>query len=297
MHTVLVVDDSAVDRKLAGNLLESAPNIQVCYAEDGSQALLKIGTEFPDLVVTDLQMPKLDGLELVTSISKNYPEIPVVLMTAHGSEVIAAKALASGAASFVPKSRLGENLIETVAQILLLADNDSRFKKIVRCMMKTEFEFELENDLSIIAPIVEMIQQLSLTQRMMTKNSRVQMGVALEHALLNAMIRGNLELSREDMPVLNRNLVEDRAANSACRGRRVYFRCLVTRNKIEFLIRNEGPGFDAAGILRSPNPDFTQAGAGRGLVLIQAFMDQVKFGGGGRDLLMSKSLGGNKNYD
>ena len=92
MPTILVVDDTAVDRRLAGGLLENAPNVDVCYAANGNEALLRIGSNLPDLVLTDLQMTDLDGLELVTSINERYPEIPVVLMTAHGSEVIAAGA-------------------------------------------------------------------------------------------------------------------------------------------------------------------------------------------------------------
>ena len=99
MPTVLVVDDAAVDRKLAGGLLERSPNLQVSYAENGNDALSQIKHQAPDLVLTDLQMPDIDGLQLVTSIGQDHPNIPVVLMTAHGSEVVAAQALANGAAS------------------------------------------------------------------------------------------------------------------------------------------------------------------------------------------------------
>jgi len=53
MATILVVDDTAVDRKLAGGLLESTENLDVCYAENGKEALQQIGINVPDLVVTD----------------------------------------------------------------------------------------------------------------------------------------------------------------------------------------------------------------------------------------------------
>jgi len=288
MPTILVVDDTAVDRRLAGGLLEASPNLEVCYAENGAQALLKIGVELPDLVVTDLQMPELDGLELVTTISEKYPDVPVVLMTAHGSEVVAAQALANGAASFVPKSELAENLLETVMHILVMAETDSRFKKLVRCTRKTEFEFDLENDPSIIDPLIEMLQQLALSQGLLTQNNRVQMGVALEHAILNAMIRGNLELSRSDMPVMNRNLIEERSKKEPYRKRRVYFRSLVTRERAEFTVRDEGSGFDTENILSSTDPNSFRDGTGRGLVLIQAFMDEVSFTDEGRELRMTK---------
>lgn len=288
MPTVLVVDDTAVDRRLAGGLLENAPNIEVSYAENGKQALLQIGTELPDLVVTDLQMPELDGLELVTAIGEKYPGLPVVLMTAHGSEVVAAQALANGAASFVPKSELAENLLQTVMHILVMSETDSRYKKLVSCATKTDFEFDLENDPSIIDPLIDMVQQVAISQGLLSQNNRVQLGVALEHALLNAMIRGNLELTREEMPVISRSMVQKRMTEAPYDQRRVYFRSLVTPSSAQFTIRDEGPGFDIDTLPEVSDPDSFRDGSGRGLVLIQAFMDEVEFNENGNELKVTK---------
>ena len=80
MPTVMVVDDTAVDRRLAGGLLERATNLNVCYAHDGDEALTLVGQEMPDLVLTDLQMPNVDGLQLVNVLRERYPGIPVVLI-------------------------------------------------------------------------------------------------------------------------------------------------------------------------------------------------------------------------
>lgn len=288
MPNILVVDDTAVDRRLAGGLLEHAPNMDVSYAENGKQALLQIGTELPDLVVTDLQMPELDGLELVTAICEKYPELPVVLMTAHGSEVVAAQALANGAASFVPKSELAENLLQTVMHILVMSESDSRYKKLVSCATKTDFEFDLDNDPSIIDPLIDMVQQVAISQGLLSQNNRVQLGVALEHALLNAMIRGNLELTREEMPVISRAMVDKRRAENPYQERHVYFRSLVTRESAQFTIRDEGPGFDTETIPEVTDPECFRDGFGRGLVLIQAFMDDVEFNEAGNELKVTK---------
>ncbi len=288
MPTVLIVDDTAVDRRLAGGLLESTPNLEVCYAENGREALVQIGTSLPDLVVTDLQMPDLDGLELVTTIGERYPDVPVVLMTAHGSENIAAQALASGAASFVPKSELAENLVETVMHVLMMSESDARYKKLVSCATKTEFEFSLENDPSIIDPLIEMIQQVALSQGLLSSNSRVQLGVALEHALSNAIVRGNLEIDRNEVPVISKAIVEERAKQAPYCNRRVFFRALVTPEAVEFTIRDMGPGFDTSSIPHSSDPESFRDGRGRGLVLIQAFMDEVEFSPDGTELRMKK---------
>lgn len=289
MPTVLVVDDTAVDRRLAGGLLETAPDLDVCYAQDGNEALLQIGNELPDLVLTDLQMPNLDGLELVNSISDRYPDIPVVLMTAHGSEVIAAQALASGAASYVPKSDLADNLVETVMHILAMSDSDARYKKLMRCAKKVDFEFDLENDIKIIDPLIDLIQQVVSSQDILDSSSRVRMCVAVEHALQNAMLRGNLEINREEYPVVSPAIVEEKSLQPEFKDRRVNFRVVVTNDQVEFSVRDQGQGFDTSNIPKAADPESFKDGIGRGLVLIQAFMDTVEFNNGGREIRLVKN--------
>ena len=93
---LLVVDDSAMDRRLVGGILEKNPDWSILYAVNGKQAIEEIEKHIPDLVLTDMQMPEMNGLELVTAIKEDYPLIPVVLMTAQGSEEIAVQALRRG---------------------------------------------------------------------------------------------------------------------------------------------------------------------------------------------------------
>ncbi len=288
MPTVMVVDDAAVDRRLAGGLLENAPNLNVCYAHDGEEALIKIGQEMPDLVVTDLQMPHVDGLALVNSLQERYPEVPVVLMTAQGSEVIAAQALANGAASYIPKNELAASLVETVMQILAMTNSDTRYRKLIGCATKTEFEFLLENDFDIIEPLIELIQQVNSSQGTLDSAACIRIGVAVEHALSNAMFRGNLEMSREQFPVLNRSIVRERLEQVDFDDRKVFFRMLVTADAVRFTIKDDGPGFDTTSIPEASDPDSFRDGAGRGLVLIQTFMDRVEYDPKGNSVQMIK---------
>lgn len=288
MPTVLVVDDTAVDRRLAGGLLENAPDLNVCYAQNGREALLQIGNELPDLVLTDLQMPDLDGLQLVNSITERYPDVPVVLMTAHGSEVIAAQALASGAASYVPKSDLAENLVETVMHILAMSDSDARYKKLMRSAKKVDFEFDLDNDLKVLDPLIDLVQQVVSSQELFDSTNRVRMCVAVEHALQNAILRGNLEINRSEFPVVNPSFVEEKAQKPPFNERKVYFRFTVTQDSAEFIIRDQGPGFDISTLPQAEDPDSFRDGIGRGHVLMQAFMNSVEFLDDGREVRMKK---------
>src|SRR5436853_4700871 len=95
-RTALVVDDSPMDRLLAGSLLQNLGGWTVLTATNGVEALELLKSETPDIVLTDLQMPEMDGLQLVQAVRSTYPMVPVILMTSHGSEDIAIQALKSG---------------------------------------------------------------------------------------------------------------------------------------------------------------------------------------------------------
>lgn len=288
MPRILVVDDTAVDRRLAGGLLDSEPSLEVSYANDVTDALKQISDHLPDLVVTDLQMPEYDGLHLVNEINEKYPDVPVVLITAHGSENIAAQALASGAASYVPKSDLANSLYETVMYVLSLNSVQTSNSRLMSCIRESNFEFELDNDLTLIEPLVEMMQEIVGSMEMFDQRCRVQLGVALENAFSNAMCRGNLDMSREDWPVLSPEAVNSRAKQEPYRDRKVHFQAKISTEKVEFTMRDQGEGFDTTQLPDASNPDSFRDGIGRGLVLIQAFMDEVAFSDGGRQLEMAK---------
>lgn len=288
MAGILIVDDTAVDRRLAGGLLESDPTLDVSYAKDVQEALAQISNQLPDLVVTDLQMPEYDGLHLVNEINEKFPELPVVLITAHGSENIAAQALASGAASYVPKSDLANSLYETVMYVLSLSRSNSRNRKLMSCARKTDFEFSLDNDIELIEPLIDMVQEIVASQEILSQRCQVQLGVALENALTNAMFRGNLAMSREEFPVLSREAIANRSRTEPYKDRKVSFHALITQDKVEFHVKDEGDGFDTTNLPEASNPESFRDGVGRGLVLIQAFMDEVNYEDSGRSLGMSK---------
>jgi CheY-like chemotaxis protein len=103
---VLVVDDSPVDRQLVGGLVNSQPGWQVFFASNGAEALEFLKNCNPDVILTDLLMPDVDGVELVQKIRKEFSKIPIILMTAHGNEELAVRVLRAGAASYVPKKLL-----------------------------------------------------------------------------------------------------------------------------------------------------------------------------------------------
>src|SRR5436190_11175150 len=122
MPTVLVVDDAAVDRKLVGGLLAKGTGLQVQFAASGEEALERLSAINPAVIVTDLVMPGMSGLELVARVVEQNAGIPVILMTGKGSEEIAVKALTAGAASYVPQGHFHRQLLTSVSAVLDTVD-------------------------------------------------------------------------------------------------------------------------------------------------------------------------------
>jgi len=194
MPTILIVDDSATDRMLAGGLLAEHGDFHVEYAVNGSDAIIKLELHVPDVVVTDMDMPELNGLELVSIIRKAYPLVPVVLMTARGSEDLALQALRAGAASYVPKRLLSAELLETVLQVYSAAREDRGRIRLMRRMTEQQVQFTIENDHELISSLVQYLKDGAAAMGICDESERVRTGVALQEALTNACLHGNLEV-------------------------------------------------------------------------------------------------------
>src|SRR5215472_490284 len=99
---VLVVDDDRAVRTVLCALLVRA-GIQTIEAGNGEEALALIAREPVDLVVTDLRMPVMDGMRLLGEVAARWGDLPVIVLTAHGTIPLAVEAMKAGAADFIMK--------------------------------------------------------------------------------------------------------------------------------------------------------------------------------------------------
>jgi CheY-like chemotaxis protein len=292
MAKILVVDDSAVDRRLAGNLLEKGGDLTALYAADGKEALAALERDPPDLVLTDLQMPAMNGLELVEEVKRKYPSIPVILMTAHGSEEIAIQALQRGAASYVPKRNLAQDLLETVTSVMEVAGSKRHQERLLdECWMQTESFFRLPNDLGSIAPLISLLQDNLTRMKVCDENGLIRVAVALREALSNAILHGNLEISselRDQEGGSYYSLMEERRNQEPYDDRYVHIVAKESRSEAMYIIRDEGPGFDPALLPDPTDPANLEKVSGRGLLLIRTFMDEVSHNKKGNEITMIK---------
>jgi CheY-like chemotaxis protein len=287
MPKILVVDDSPVDRQLVLGLLTKRPGLTAVEKRtglaaaavgSGKEALDVIDRDMPDLVLTDLQMPEMNGLELVEAVKARYPHLPVILMTAHGSEDIALQALQRGAAGYVPKRNLARDLLDTIDSTLHAAAAEKDEERVLRCLTEAESSFVLENDVSLVMPLVRHLEEPLKSLKLCNANGLLRTAVSLREALANAIEHGNLELSsdlRDTDERAYKQLREQRRLQEPYASRRVYVQATFTPREAAYVVRDEGPGFEVAGLPDHKDPAALEKNDRRGLFLIRTFMDQV----------------------
>ena len=119
LRTVLVVDDSLTVRKATEDLL-SRSGYQVVLAADGREAIERISIQVPDLVITDLEMPQMDGIGLTDYIRKkmNLLKLPIIMITSRAGDKFQNKALEVGVNQFMPKPYQDATLLTTIAELI-----------------------------------------------------------------------------------------------------------------------------------------------------------------------------------
>lgn len=291
MPTILVVDDDEIHRELTSRCLGEIPDLRILFATEGGEALKQIAEQPPDLVLTDLLMPGMDGLQLVERVQRTHPSIPTILMTSFGGEQTVLQALAAGAASYVSKKDIRHHLVRTVEQVLDVARARRQRDRIFQYLGSSETRFELENDPELIPPLIGFFQDNLLRLGFGDDGVRTQMGMALMEALSNAMLHGNLELSsdlRNDGPDEYLAWAERRRREPPYASRRIHIAASERRDQVLYIVRDEGPGFDPHTLPDPTAPENMVRVCGRGILLIRSFMDQVEYNERGNEVTMLK---------
>lgn len=115
---ILLVDDHPVVRQGLRTLLQGRSELEVVdEASDGLEAVQKVGSLQPDVVVLDVTMPRMNGIEACRIIKQKNPGLEVLFVTQHDSPQMMREALAAGARGYVVKSNLARDLVEAVEAV------------------------------------------------------------------------------------------------------------------------------------------------------------------------------------
>ena len=115
---ILIADDHEIFRRGLRSLLESHTNWEVCgEAVNGREAIQRVQELKPDVVVLDVTMPQMNGLEAAREICRNIPGSKVVILSQHEASVMKQSAIAAGAGAYVTKSEVSRELMSAIETI------------------------------------------------------------------------------------------------------------------------------------------------------------------------------------
>lgn len=250
---ILVVDDEWAVVDLLSRFL-TKKGYKVTTACDGREAWELFQSQAFDLVLSDVRMPTLSGLQLLEEIKRANPRIPVILISGYGEVDIVVKALKAGAENFMAKPlRLDalERLVEQSLAISCLQPGASMQQTKVRQMTQIESRSRSEYISEIIYQISLSAVAVGFARHDLDNNVKL----ALVEALTNAMEHGN----RWDEEKL------------------VMVKSWAERERLEVFIQDQGPGFDYQERTDPTNDENLLRERGRGIFLMRAIMDEVRF--------------------
>jgi len=115
---IVVADDHPLIRRGVRAVLSMVADVLVVgEAEDGAQAVALYRTLLPDLILLDLQMPKVDGIEAIEQIRQDFPQAKILVLTTYSGDAQALRALRAGALGYILKSNLHDELIEAIQSV------------------------------------------------------------------------------------------------------------------------------------------------------------------------------------
>jgi DNA-binding response OmpR family regulator len=288
LHFLIVDDNPTITRLIELQMTKAGYRCDT--AANGAEALAKINSADFDLVISDISMPGMTGLELLKAIKQKKPQLQVLIITGHATIDNAVEALRLGAINFITKPIKFNEVFVTIDKIL---DLNNR-KKVLRTASKY-FLYESRHfaiptgDLSVselATYLTEPLKQVLLVDP--TCTSSVTM--ALYEALVNAVEHGNLELdsavkfSNTPGMAAFKTLKEERLKDPLYASRKVTIKSIIDPSIARFTITDEGAGFDHTALVDPTSESRIDQPHGRGIFLIRQIFDEVRFNSSGNSI-------------
>jgi CheY-like chemotaxis protein len=289
---ILVVDDEEVIRYSLQKKL-SRLGYKVISMEKAEDALylLKNGEKL-DLIITDIKLRKMDGIELLRRIHGLDEPIPVLIITGHGNVEDAIKALRYGASDFIRKPFDINDVASSVRIILNRKHEKKLAESFAHFVVYEKGCYRIPIDESIINAMSYNLTKNLVPSGICNSTTAENISMALQEAISNAMYHGCLEISssiREDYGIKGFNdEIEKRKADERYMDRHVTITYELNKEYVEYIIEDEGPGFDYNNLPDPRDPENFFRNSGRGLLIIRIHLDEVSWNGRGNVLRLRK---------
>lgn len=291
---ILVVDDEEVIRIILQKKL-SRIGYNVISFEKAEDLIyyMKDGDPKVDLVITDIKLRKMDGIELLRRINSMEEPPPVLIISGHGNVEDAIRALRYGASDYIRKPFDINYLTASVRSVLkrkterILAESSGKYKKYEKSV------FSIPNDGELINTISFKLTKDLVPSGLFNYTTSENIALSLKEALTNSMFHGNLEIDsslRDTGGIREFNEEIDRRRVIAPYNERIIkITYEFTPDYVSYEIADQGQGFNYQTLPDPRDPENFFKNSGRGLLIIRIHMDEVSWSDSGRVIKMKKN--------
>ena len=289
---VLIVEDDYPSREYLINLI-GLEGYDLRAAQDGKEGL-EIYKEYdPDVIISDIQMPNMDGLELLSTIRKDKSDTIFIITTAFGSEDYAIEALRRGANNYLKKPIRKNSLVNLLEKYKSIVEGHKLAQKARGKILRKDISIEFETNISHVPAIISrLISELGVK---LDDSEITDIELGLDELITNALEHGNMGITfDEKVKASNSNtmleLYEKKLRNKEFAARKLRVHYKLRSDYCEWLIEDEGTGFDWRLI-----PDPTQSSQlmelnGRGIFITHFLFDEMEYMGKGNMVRVRKNF-------
>ncbi|MCD6292487.1 MAG: response regulator [Deltaproteobacteria bacterium] len=294
---VVIVDSEIEIRNLLERIIRHENLISDTYA-DAQVALEALQERHDDviLVITDIKMPQLNGIEFMRLASQDFPDTPFIVTSEHGTKKEVIQALKQGAIDYFEKPFGSKEVSSSVRKVKLLADADLKTIQIYRNLVKKSLVFEISNDIELVQPLVSgLANEIKLSCRI-PRSHLPGMRMGLHELIVNAIEHGNLELDSELKQRHNYlEFLKRRSLESRFSQRKVTIEVTIAAKTFSCIIRDQGPGFDWRSLPDPGDPENLFKPHGRGIIMAGNFFYEFSFNEKGNQVTVRKFFKENGN--
>ena len=292
MKKILIIDDEHPVREVLKTAL-TEKGYAVVEAADGTQGIQVFKDSLPEIVLTDVQMPGLSGIEVTKKIKEIKADVDVIIMTGYGTEELVVEALRSGASNYIKKPVSFNELFNIIDNLILKRETRRRFKVNKDIVVSEKKTMLVNNDILKVWGIVN--QVLFNIPSYINESVVEGLKLGLYEILVNAIEHGNLGItSDEKEEAINNNtysaLFKKRLSEAEENSMKVNIQSLIENEKLTIEVNDQGNGFDFKKQSTFSDPEMILAVHGRGILLASLYYDKLEYKGSGNHAILEKTI-------
>lgn len=301
-YTIAVVDDEEEIRSiLFRKLTKIGYNVVPLEEAEDLLSMLKKNEKAIDLVISDIMLKGMDGIELLRYIDSLENPMPVLLITGHGNIEHAIQALRYGAYDFIRKPFDLTDITSSVNRILRSKREEKLTDDVGQYILYEKRIFEIPPDTTACNVVSYLLTKDLTSAGLCNRTTAGNISLAIKEAIDNAIIHGTLEISSD---IIETSGIKEFYAEVLKRknqkkysGRKISIYYELVEDYVEYIIEDEGPGFNY-NLLPDPTyPENFYKNCGRGLLIIRTLMDEVDWNDKGNIIRLKKYKTDGKDED